>query len=127
MTNLVPRFLPSYVSFAVQKNGNMSLYIVASVKDYAHCNGTNFEADLTLGTKTSPRMEVVPMKSPVQMRAGNTLTKSFRVYVVKTMTVSTMLVTEVAAAIYLASLRPLIFTFTLRDVKARIMTCSTNL
>ena len=103
---------------------------MALVKDYAHCmnaNGTNFEADLTLGTKTSPRMEVVPMKSPVQMRAGNTLTKSFRVYVVKTMTVSTMLVTEVAAAIYLASLRPLIFTFTLRDVKARIMTCSTNL
>ena len=44
-----------------------------------HVNGTNFDADtltshLTLGTKISPRMEVVPMKSPVQMRAGKTLT-----------------------------------------------------
>ena len=100
---------------------------MASVKDYAHCNGTKFEADLTLGTKTSPRMEVVPMKSPVQMRAGKPLTKLSRLYVVKRITVSTMLVTEVAAAIYLASLRPLIFTFTLRDVKAKIMTCSTTL
>ena len=82
---------------------------------------------LTLGTKTSPRMEVVPMKSPVQKRAGKTLAKLSRVYVAKRMTTSTMLVTEVAAAIYLPSLRPLTFTFTLRDVKARITTCSTNL
>ena len=32
----------------------------------------------TLGIKTSPRMKVVPMRNPVQKRAGNALTKSFR-------------------------------------------------
>lgn len=109
------------------------MYIVASIKDYVHyISRTNFEADtltshLTLGIKTSPKMEVAPVKSPVQIRAGNTLTKFLRVYVVKMMTASTMLVTEVAAAMYLASFRPLIFTFTLSDVKTRITTCSTNL
>ena len=70
-------------------------------------------------------MKVVLINNAVLKRPGNQLTYSFRKYVVKSMIASMVLIIEINAVMYFASSRPL--TFTLRDVKARIMRCTTNL